>query len=82
MRLVIRPDGQILCLYDETIDLASFGATTIIRASHVEPDSDGCWWADLSPVAGPLLGPFAVRSAALQAERIWLENHRLSAIGS
>ena len=38
------------------------------RASHVEPDADGRWWADLSPVAGPRLGPFEVRSAALDAE--------------
>ena len=31
----------------------------IRRASHVEPDEAGRWWADLSPVGGPRLGPFA-----------------------
>jgi hypothetical protein len=46
---------------------------SIQRASHVEPDEQGQWWADLAPVHGPKLGPFAVRSAALDAERCWLE---------
>ena len=30
------------------------------------------WWADLSPVKGPKLGPFSRRSDALQAENYWL----------
>jgi hypothetical protein len=48
---------------------------SIRRASHVEPDDDGQWWADLSPVNGPHLGPFAKRSEALTAESSWLEQH-------
>ena len=78
MQLVIEPGGQIRCLYDEAIDLASMGSITITRASQVEPDSDGKWWADLGPVNGPVLGPFAVRSEALQAEKAWLETHWLA----
>lgn len=73
MDLVISPAGKIACIYDEAIDLAALGQLTISRASHVEPDSSGNWLADLAPVAGPVLGPFAQRSAALAAERTWLE---------
>jgi hypothetical protein len=73
--LVVRPDGQVRCLYDETFDLASIGALHIRRASRVEPDSSGRWWTDLSPAGGPVLGPFAYRSQALSAERCWLDAH-------
>jgi hypothetical protein len=44
----------------------------ITRASHVEPDAEGYWWADMGPSGGPVLGPFTSRSAALGAERGWL----------
>jgi hypothetical protein len=73
MRLRIDPTGGVRCVYGEAIDLSSLGALTIRRASHVEPDEQGRWWADLSPVGGPLLGPFAARSPALDAEGAWLE---------
>lgn len=75
MQLVIGPKAQIRCLYEEMIDLSSLGTITIQRASQVEPDDEGRWWANLQPVLGPLLGPFSLRSEALQAERQWLENH-------
>ena len=78
MTFVINSGGQVRCLYDEGIDLATLGSMTINRASHVEPDDDGLWWADLDPVAGPKLGPFLHRSQALQAERAWLEVHWLT----
>ncbi|MEN9664013.1 MAG: hypothetical protein RLZZ326_376, partial [Planctomycetota bacterium] len=45
---------------------------TYSRASHVEPDADGNWGADMGPVDGPVLGPFKNRSEALGAERGWL----------
>jgi hypothetical protein len=73
MKLVISPCGQIRCIYDETIDSAQLGSLSITRASSVEPDENGQWWADLGYVEGPLLGPFTVRSQALTAERNWLE---------
>jgi len=44
----------------------------ITRASHLEPDRDGFWWADMGPSGGPVLGPFRSRSEALGAERGWL----------
>jgi hypothetical protein len=73
MILAIEPDGTIRCLYSETIDLAELGTLTIRRASHVEPDAGGRWWADLAPVGGPRFGPFERRSQALESERMWLE---------
>jgi hypothetical protein len=77
MQLVIDPAGNVRCLYDETINLADLGLLSISRGSHVEPDESGQWQADLSPVSGPFLGPFATRSEALTAEREWLEAHWL-----
>jgi hypothetical protein len=81
MDLVIAPDGTVRCVYAETIDLRSLGVPTITRASHVEPDQDGAWWADLSPLHGPTLGPFSARSTALAAEHAWLLAHWLPFCG-
>jgi hypothetical protein len=78
MRLWIDPGGAVRGLYDEAIDLAALGPLAIRRASHVEPDGQGRWWAELSPVGGPRLGPFDRRSQALDAERDWLEGHWLT----
>lgn len=77
MQLVVHPDGQVRCIYDEKIDLTALGQLSITRASHVEPDSDGNWWADLRGANGPIIGPFAKRSAALIPEVAWLEAHWL-----
>ena len=77
MQLVIHSDGNVRCLYGEDFDLRQLGRLTILRASHVEPDKNGHWLADLSPVAGPTLGPFASRSEALAAEEDWLVLNRL-----
>ncbi|WP_417396013.1 hypothetical protein [Gimesia chilikensis] len=77
MELMITPEATIRCLYDETLELTALGQPQIQRGSHVEPMVDGNWMADLSPVSGPLLGPFARRSEALTAEIAWLEQHWL-----
>ena len=77
MQLVIQPDGTVRCMYSEAIDLDSLGLPAIVRGSHVEPDRNGRWFADLSPVAGPRLGPFDRRNEALTAERDWLNAHWL-----
>jgi hypothetical protein len=77
MQLVIHTDGRIRCLYDERLSLTSLGTIQIRRGSHVEPDAAGRWQADLAPVGGPRLGPFTLRSQALEAERRWLEEHWL-----
>ena len=78
MQLIISPTGTIRCIYAETIDLGRLGELAIRRASHVEPTANG-WVADLSPVAGPTLGPFSSRSLALAAEAAWLEANWLAA---
>jgi hypothetical protein len=78
MHLVVNPQGETRCIYGEEIDLRSLGTLTIRRASHVEPSDDGRWLADLSPVGGPVLGPFDLRTEALSAEISWLEQHWLS----
>jgi len=75
MELVVSPSGEVRCIYDEAIDLGALGPLAIRRASHVEPDDQGHWWADLGPVRGPMLGPFVLRSEALEAERLWLQSH-------
>ncbi|KAA0134455.1 hypothetical protein FYZ48_20390 [Gimesia chilikensis] len=77
MELLITPEATIRCLYDETLELTALGQPQIQRGSHVEPTTDGNWTADLSPVSGPLLGPFPRRSEALAAEVAWLEQHWL-----
>jgi len=77
MQLLITPSGIARCLYGEAIDLLALGQLDISRASHVEPDCRGNWFADLSPIDGPKLGPFPLRSAALAAEQAWLEAHWL-----
>jgi hypothetical protein len=77
MKLLVKPNGNVRAIYDEAIDLGVLGRATITRASHVEPDQEGRWLADLTPVGGPVLGPFNRRSVALEAERDWLERHWL-----
>ena len=78
MELVVDADGAVRCIYGEELDLRELGKLQITRASHVEPDRDGFWWADMGPVGGPVLGPYGNRSEALGAEREWLLAARLS----
>jgi hypothetical protein len=83
MELVVDAGGNVRCIYDEELDLRKLGKLQITRASHVEPDADGYWWADMGPVDGPVLGPYGSRSAALEAERRWLlGDQRASALVS
>jgi hypothetical protein len=77
MELIISPRGDIRATYDEAIELATLGRLTIRRASHIEPDEHGHWFADLAPVSGPRLGPFVFRSQALAAEQDWLADNLL-----
>ena len=75
MELIIGADGNARCVYGEELNLSALGEVQIRRASHVEPDALGRWWADLSPVRGPKPGPFDQRSSALAAEIAWLHLH-------
>ena len=78
MDLLIQVSGSVRCVFGEEIDLGQLGRLSIRRGSHVEPTPDGQWTADLAPVQGPLLGPFPTRTAALNAEVTWLQEHWLS----
>ena len=75
MTLMIDTQGKIRCVYAEHLDLEAIGSLRITRASYVEPDETGCWWADITPSGGPVLGPFGRRSDALGAERRWLDGN-------
>ena len=77
MEILIDSTGAARCLYGEAIDLSSLGQLQISRASHVEPNADGQWLADLTPLSGPVLGPFTARSDALAAEAAWITAHWL-----
>ena len=68
MQIVIKPTGVFISIYDDALDYGEFGKPQIRRASHVEPTTDGQWIADMSPINGPILGPFDKRSEALDAE--------------
>jgi hypothetical protein len=72
MELVVDSRGRVVGLYGETMDLQAIGRVSIQRASHVEPDQDGRWWADIALLGGPRLGPFERRSEALTAEEAWV----------
>jgi hypothetical protein len=79
MQIIVERSGIVRAVYSEVIELATLGTVTITRASHVEPDEHGQWSADMAPVSGPVLGPFAHRSEALIAEQQWLDRHWLEA---
>lgn len=75
MNLYVRPDGTLQAIYDDALNLQKIGDAAIHRASHVEPAAGlpNQWTADLTPVGGPVLGPFTTRRAALAAEIAWLD---------
>ena len=80
MEIVVTPGGLARCVYAELVDLTALGEVDVARASHVEPIAGGRWTADLSPVGGPVLGPFGHRSEALAVEARWLDEHWLAPV--
>lgn len=72
IEVVIGHEGGLRAIYHDALApiVHRLGAT-VQRASHVEPCVGG-WQADLLPVGGPILGPFALRQEALAAEVEWL----------
>jgi hypothetical protein len=77
--LYISPEGNVRYVYTDTLPDSTFrreaSSLSTRRASHVEPYADGGWTADMSPVGGPVLGPFALRGQALEAETAWLATY-------
>jgi len=80
MKMTFEVDGRVKFIYDDTLAAVAteIGRVSVARASHVEPacqffhDVRDGWAADMGPVGGPILGPFATREEALLAERVWL----------
>lgn len=74
LEIVVTAGGRVQAVYADDLlpVLETLGRPTVRRASHVEPGPDGGWLADLTPVAGPVLGPFRLREDALAAELKWL----------
>lgn len=62
-------DGSVRFIHDDDVaGLFEAEATTTRRASHVEPSPFGGWFADMSPVGGPVLyasGAIDVRTHVL-----------------
>ena len=73
MELDVSPTGLVTGIYADLVDVRTLGKTTIIRASHVEADDTGQWYADI--IDGPSLGPFGKRCDAVAAEIEWLKRH-------
>lgn len=75
MNMIFLPNGKIVSIYQEAVDLSACGRAHHQRASYVEPTDSGEWLVDLSPVGGPKMGPFGLRSEALTEEVAWIERH-------
>jgi hypothetical protein len=77
--ITISNKGTITFIYDDDIAkaLSGLGKSTTTRASHVEPNTDGTWYAYMDLVGGPTLGPFNTRTEALQEEVHWIEQNIL-----
>lgn len=78
MLVIVGPDG-IRFIHDDVLaeilkGLKGLGPQRTKRASHVEPEGEA-WTADMSPVGGPKLGPYASRGEALAAEFRYLVEH-------
>ena len=71
MELIVCSGGKVVTPYNELLDLSDLGPARVTRASHVEPDASGNWFATI--IGGPTLGPFAKRSEAITAEVEWLQ---------
>jgi hypothetical protein len=75
-RIIVTTSGEVRFVWSDSLAwMRTLGRLFIRRASHVEPDSNGQWVADLSPVNGPQLGPYALRRDALAAEVAWLRSN-------
>ena len=65
----LRPDGTIVGLYTDVIDLRALGRVRAERASAVEWDEAAQAWHARIFTTGETLGPFRRRDEAVDAER-------------
>jgi hypothetical protein len=68
-RYRIEPDGTVVTVYTDTVDLRLVGHIHAVRASVVEWDESGQAWTARILATGKRLGPFATRTEAVVAER-------------
>jgi hypothetical protein len=65
----LRPDGTVIGLYTDAIDLRVLGHVRAQRASTVEWDDAAQAWRARIMATGDVLGPFQRRDEAVDAER-------------
>lgn len=68
-RYRIAPDGTVVTVYTDTIDLRALGHVRARRASVVEWDERRQAWTARILASGAMLGVFATRAEAVVAER-------------
>lgn len=68
-RYRIEPDGTVVTVYTDTVDLRALGHVRARRASVVEWDESAQAWIARILASGEALGPFATRAGAVLAER-------------
>jgi hypothetical protein len=81
-RYRIEPEGTVLAVYTDTIDLRTIGRIHAVRASVVEWDEPGQAWTARILATGERLGPFATRTEAVAAERARLATRLDAALES
>ena len=75
----IEPDGTVITVYTDTVDLRAVGRVRTVRASVVDWDESRQAWTAQILATGERLGPFATRAAAVSAERTALASRLGSA---
>jgi hypothetical protein len=68
-RFRIEPNGRVVTVYTDTVDLRALGHVRTVRASSVEWDEGGQAWLARILASGEHLGPFVTRGEAVTAER-------------
>lgn len=79
-RIIVSSSGDLKYIYsDELRPLHSLGEVEIKRASSVEPQPDGTWGFDMTPMGRPdvKVAGFTKRADALSAEVKWIEENEL-----
>ena len=77
IRIKVNTEGEITFIYrDDLRGLLREGEASIRRVSNVEPDENGDWIASMSD--GTTIGPFTLRTDALNAEVAYLEKKMFS----
>jgi hypothetical protein len=68
-RYRVEPDGRVVTVYTDTVDLRGLGHVRAVRASAVDWDEARQAWLARILASGERLGPFATRADAVAAER-------------